>query len=59
MLEVAKVRKFYPFLARSLKSLTRVFSQIFPVIRIFVKILTTDTKASIIPKSEGIPDVRD
>ena len=59
MLEVAKVLKLTLFSVRSLKSLTPAFSQIFPVTPIFFKILTTGTKGSIIPKSEGVPDVRD
>ena len=58
MLEVAKVLKLTLFSVKSLKSLTPAFSQIFPVTPIFFKILTTGTKGSIIPKSEGIPDVR-
>ena len=59
MLEVAKVLKLTLFWVKSLKSLTSAFSQIFPVTSIFFKILTTGTKGSIIPKSEGVPDVRD
>ena len=60
MLEVARVLKLTLFSVRSLKSLTPTFSQIFPVTPIFFfKILTTGTKGSIIPKSEGVPDVRD
>ena len=59
MLEVAKVLKLTLFSVRSLKSLTPAFSQIFPVTPIFFKILTIGTKGSIIPKSEGVPDVRD
>ena len=59
MLEVAKVLKLTLFSVRSLKSLTPAFSQIFQVTPIFFKILTTGTKWSIIPKSEGVPDVRD
>ena len=59
MLEVAKVLKLTLFSVRSLKSLIPAFSQIFPVTTIFFKILTTGTKGSIIPKSEGVPDVRD
>ena len=59
MLEVAKVLKLTLFSVRSLKSLTPAFSQIFPVTLIFFKILTTGTKGSIIPKSEGVPDLRD
>ena len=59
MLEVAKVLKLTLFSVRSLKSLTPAFSQIFPVTPIFFKILTADTKGSIIPKSEGVPDLRD
>ena len=59
MLEVAKVLKLTLSSVRSLKSLTPAYSQIFPVTPIFFKILTTGTKGSIIPKSEGVPDVRD
>ena len=60
MLEVAKVLKLTLFSVRSLISLTPAFSQIFHVTPIFFfKILTTGTKRSIIPKSEGVPDVRD
>ena len=59
MLDVAKVLKLTLFSVRSLKSLTPSFSQIFPVTPIFFKILTTGTKGSIIPESEGVPDVRD
>ena len=60
MLKVAKVHKLTLFSVRSLKSLTPAFSQIFPVTPFFFKILTTGTKeGGIIPKSEGIPDVRD
>ena len=44
---------------RYLKSLTAAFSQIFPVTPSFFKILTIGTNRSIIPKSEGVPDVRD
>ena len=50
MLKVAKVLGLTLFSVRSLKSLTFAFSQIFPVTPIlFFKILTTDTKGSIIP----------
>ena len=59
MLEVAKVPKLTLFSVRSLKSLTPAFSQIFQVNPIFFKILTTGTKAVIIPKAERNPDVRD
>ena len=59
MLEAAKVLKLILFSVRSLKSLTPTFSQIFPLTPIFFKILTTGTKSGIIPKSEGVPDVRD
>ena len=58
MLEAAKVLKLTLFFVKSLKSLTPAFSQIFPVTPFFFKILTTDTKGSIIPKSEGVPDVK-
>ena len=54
MLEVAKVLKLTLFSIRSLKSLTPAFSQIFLVTPIFFKILTTGTKGSIIPRSEGV-----
>ena len=47
------------FSVKSLKSLTLAFSQIFSVTQFFFKILTIGTKGSIIPKSEGVPDVRD
>ena len=59
MLEVAKVLKFTLFSVRSLESLTPAFSQIFPVTPTFFKILTTGTKGDIMPKSEGVPDIRD
>ena len=59
MLEVAKVLKLTLFVVRSLKSLTPAFSQIFPVTPFFFKLLTTGNKGSIIPKSEGVHDVRD
>ena len=59
MLEVAKVLKLTLFLVRPLKSLTPAFSQIFTVTPIFLKILAAGTKGSIIPESEGAPDVRD
>ena len=60
MLEVAKVLKLTLFSVRSLKSLTPAFSQIFKVTPIFFfEILTIGTKGSKIPKSEGVPDVRD
>ena len=44
---------------RSLKSSTATFSQIFSVSTIFFKILTAGSKVGIIPKSEGVSDVRD
>ena len=53
MLEVAKVLKLTLFSVRSLKTLTPLFSQIFPMTPVFVKILTTGTKGCVIQKSEG------
>ena len=59
MLEVAKVLKLTLFSVRSLK----VWSPLSPKFsrwpQYFFKILTTGTKGSIIPKSEGVPDVWD
>ena len=59
MLEAAKVLKLILFSVRFLNSLTPTFIQIFPVTPIFFKILTTGTEVGIIPKSDGVPDVRD
>ena len=59
MLKVVKALKLTLFSVTSFKSLTPTFSQIFPVTPIFLKILTTGTKGGIIPKSAGVPDVRD
>ena len=59
MLEVLKVLKLTLFSVRSFKSWTPAFSQIFLVTQIFFKILTTGTEGGIIPKSDGVPDVRD
>ena len=59
MLKVAKVLKLTLFPARSLKTLTLAFSQIFPVTPMFVNILTKGTTGCIIQKSEGVFDVRD
>ena len=59
MLQVAKVLKLTLFSVRSLTSLTPAFSQIFSVIPLFLKILTTGTKGGIIPKSERNLEVRD
>ena len=59
LLDVAKVIKLALFSVKSLKSLAPAFSQMFPGDSIFFKILTTSTKGGIVPKSEGIPDLRD
>ena len=54
MLEVAKILKLTLFSVRSLKSLSPAFSQIFQVTQFFFKILTTDTKRGIIPRSAEV-----
>ena len=59
MLEVAKVLTLTLFSVRSLKFDPRFLPNFPGDPNFFLKILTTGTKGSIIPKSEGVPDVRD
>ena len=59
MSEVAKALKLTLFTAKTLKTLTPAFSQIFSVTLNFFKILTTGTKGGILPKSDGDLDVGD
>ena len=59
MLEVAKVLKLTLFSVKAFKSLTPAFSQIFPLTSVYFKILTIGTKGGIVPKSEGVSDLKD